>query len=354
MHRDIKPKNIIVTDQPGQPDFVKVLDFGLARSLEGAGVGTQGAIGTPKYMAPEQWQNEGVGSHTDLYAVGCVLFEMIAGRPPFVPKDSNAPQAIPLNWMHLHEAAPDLTEYAASDLPPALADISARLLSKNPGDRPSSAVEVINTLDDLTSSQPTGEHAPTLPVLRLRPAPVGSEAADSPGTDAAPQEGKPPATSPPMLALVLSAVVGLCLLGLFLALGRGGDGAKPGEPTPAATEAAPAQVQPAPKPEQPGATTLTPEPAGEEKQAEEPAGPPPKTTYLSLRSTPPRADVIRNGQPLCTTPCDMDLASTGKREVLEVRARGHKPARVEVVLEQGGQIYREVKLSAEPDSPRSD
>jgi len=87
VHRDLKPDNIIVLSDPSRRDFVKILDFGIAkvrdsdeRGLTGAG----SAVGTPRYMAPEQLMDKGkVGAASDIYAMGCVFYAMLTGKPPF-------------------------------------------------------------------------------------------------------------------------------------------------------------------------------------------------------------------------------------------------------------------------------
>src|SRR5581483_8393306 len=85
VHRDLKPDNVFITDQ-GE---VKVLDFGIAKVAQsGAGTKTGSLLGTPQYMAPEQAKgSKHVGPHTDVYALGAILFEMMTGRPPFQGDD---------------------------------------------------------------------------------------------------------------------------------------------------------------------------------------------------------------------------------------------------------------------------
>ena len=87
VHRDLKPENIMLLDQFGEPDFVKVLDFGIARFLDAQTApltGTGAVIGTPAYMSPEQAQGRAVDETTDLYALGVILYEMLSGRAPLV------------------------------------------------------------------------------------------------------------------------------------------------------------------------------------------------------------------------------------------------------------------------------
>src|SRR6201999_3393462 len=82
-HRDVKPGNVFLIKRGGNADFVKLLDFGIARFERESRITDHGTLmGTPEYLAPEQMQGQ-VGPLTDLYALGCVLFEMTTGRPPF-------------------------------------------------------------------------------------------------------------------------------------------------------------------------------------------------------------------------------------------------------------------------------
>jgi serine/threonine protein kinase len=90
VHRDIKPDNVMLQSVPGDPCFVRVLDFGLARFLESQRE-TSLLLGTPAFMAPEQVTREGIGPWTDLYALGVLAFEMLTGRRPF---DGETPQEV--------------------------------------------------------------------------------------------------------------------------------------------------------------------------------------------------------------------------------------------------------------------
>lgn len=136
VHRDIKPANILVCDQVGRDDFIKVVDFGVARSLESTGAGTQGAIGTPHAMAPEQWSGT-ADARSDLYAVGCLLYELVAGRPPFVaPANTSAStMLVTIASMLLHSVPPALSRLAP-DAPIGLARLVHALLEKKGDDRP--------------------------------------------------------------------------------------------------------------------------------------------------------------------------------------------------------------------------
>ena len=151
VHRDLKPDNLFLTSRLGDAEFVKVLDFGIAKFFEeprpGDDIGTtmDGQItrgwqlcGTPLYMAPEQISGEPVDARTDIYAVGIVIFQMLTGRVPFRAKT----QAAVLS-MHLRDAPPTLAESnAKSDLPPSAEALVARSLAKLPEARFQSAIEM--------------------------------------------------------------------------------------------------------------------------------------------------------------------------------------------------------------------
>ncbi len=167
VHRDIKPQNIFVLDQRGDRDFVKVLDFGISRALESSGLNTIGMIGTPYYMSPEQWRGDALDARSDLYSVGCIIYEMLAGHPPFqVPDESAASHVIAiLARAHAEQRPPTLTDKVASDVPAGLIELVDELLAKDPAARPKSAHDTLNRLGQLQptpwrgDSQPTDPHA---------------------------------------------------------------------------------------------------------------------------------------------------------------------------------------------------
>jgi serine/threonine-protein kinase len=143
VHRDLKPDNVMLLDSYGERDFVKVLDFGIAKVLdEQIALTLKGQpVGTPTYMAPEQAMGKPVEPRTDLYALGVMLYQMATGRVPF-----NAPLTQVMLLAHAHTPpVPILT--LAPNLPPPLAALITQLLEKDPAARPASAAEVSARLD---------------------------------------------------------------------------------------------------------------------------------------------------------------------------------------------------------------
>ena len=163
VHRDIKPRNLFLT--PG--GIVKVLDFGVA-ALLGAGELTKltmagQTVGTPPYMAPEQALASAVGPPADLYALGCVLHEMLTGQLPFTPADG-----VSVQWHHVHTPPPPVRTIRP-DIPAAVETLILKLLAKSPDERPGPD-EVYDTLLPYaragTASPVRSELDPTRPFTR--------------------------------------------------------------------------------------------------------------------------------------------------------------------------------------------
>ncbi|WP_155369313.1 Stk1 family PASTA domain-containing Ser/Thr kinase [Catellatospora vulcania] len=135
IHRDIKPGNVMFTPNAQ----VKVMDFGIARALaSGATTMTQtsAVIGTAQYLSPEQARGEAVDARSDVYAAGCVLFELLCGHPPFV---GDSPVAVA--YQHVREEPPAPSE-SNRDVTPDIDAVVLKALSKNPANRYQSAGEM--------------------------------------------------------------------------------------------------------------------------------------------------------------------------------------------------------------------
>jgi hypothetical protein len=134
IHRDIKPQNVMLL----RDGAVKVLDFGVAGIISQRITRTGVSVGTPAYMAPEQAHNLPATPRTDLYGLGCLLYEMLSGQPVF-----NADSPAALMRMHLEQAPAPLLR---PDLAPALGALVWQLLEKDPARRPSGALEAYDRL----------------------------------------------------------------------------------------------------------------------------------------------------------------------------------------------------------------
>jgi hypothetical protein len=166
IHRDLKPSNVMLLARDGHTDFVKVLDFGLARAQGATSAGealTQSGriFGTPEYMAPEQARGEKVDERGDIYALGVILYELLAGRPPF-----ESPELMALLIKHIQEAPPPLP----AEVPQRLARYVMTLLEKEPDQRPKSARQVSKALSKLALPQVERSTRPPEPAASTVPA----------------------------------------------------------------------------------------------------------------------------------------------------------------------------------------
>lgn len=139
IHRDIKPTNIWLEEPCGR---VKILDFGLARLADHSDrvTSTGSILGSPSWMAPEQAAGRGIGTHSDLFSLGCILYQMTTGRKPFPGGDVMAILSA------LANTNPPPASSLNPDVPAELSNLIGRLLEKDPVRRPRSAREVADTL----------------------------------------------------------------------------------------------------------------------------------------------------------------------------------------------------------------
>ena len=184
IHRDIKPSNILMTEK-GQP---MLSDFGIAKIVEsmdtatltGAGVG----VGTPEYMAPEQWTG-GAGPQADLYSLGVVLYELVTGRKPYT---ADTPAAILLK--QASEPLPRPGQFVR-DLPEAMEKLLLKALAKKPEDRYANMAALATAMETLLS----GQSQRSKPIIK--PAPASSQMDDSmPTIEQGAARDKIPPTSP--------------------------------------------------------------------------------------------------------------------------------------------------------------
>src|SRR6266545_3412876 len=170
IHRDIKPDNVYLVDMKGAGDYVKVLDFSVAKlDAPDAQVTRAGVVfGTPQYMSPEQGRGIPLDARSDIYAVGIVAYEMLTGKPPF---DAKVPTEVVM--MHLRDRPAPL-----QNVPPQLVHIVDRALEKDPGKRQQSAealdAECQGCLAELFGGTPAAGIGVMRPMGSMTPPPVNA------------------------------------------------------------------------------------------------------------------------------------------------------------------------------------
>jgi eukaryotic-like serine/threonine-protein kinase len=274
-HRDLKPANIFLQALPDHADHVRLLDFGMAKFLEGAtspgpaeNLSLAGVVfGTPSYMAPEQAKAERVDTRADIYAAGAILFQLLTGRLPYV---ADTPEGI--MEAHVREPVPSLAE-ARPDLSIArlVQPVIDRAMAKKPAARYPQALWMLSALEGLDGGSgagaTSGELAPTLknlpPVRSARRAPEPPTLKDLSSVASA-RGARAPRATPWRAAIALAVLAAAVTTGVtFLRRQRGPlvESAKPvaaqaPAPNPQATPTPPAHA-PAATPPAPAAAAQT-------------------------------------------------------------------------------------------------
>jgi tRNA A-37 threonylcarbamoyl transferase component Bud32 len=334
VHRDLKPENIFLLPDPEAPGGarVKVLDFGIAKlapeETPGSVKTKTGAVfGTPRYMAPEQCKNSGnVDGRADLYALGCILFEMLLGRPPFDLDSWGELVAAHIHFppKRLRELDPEQSE--------AIEAIVVRMLAKDPGDRYASMAELADAIEHVWRNAGDSREALFTPPKGL-PAHRGP-AGTAPTLPVAAEVTAAPARSRRLPWIVLGGIAaGAIAAGAFVMLH--GDSSDEPRPPPAA----PVRVveQPAPPPAPIDAAPASPEPAKVE---------------LVVDSVPPGADVYRraDGVKLGKTPLSraFDRVEGGEIELLVKHAGYHDKAVSLSTARDGKELVKLVPSRSRP------
>ncbi len=300
VHRDLKPDNVYLIKRGGDADFVKVLDFGIAKvggsnsKLTRAGQ----VFGTPHYMSPEQCAGSGVDHRTDIYAIGVMLYEMLTGDVPF-----DADNLMGILTKHLYEDPIPPTQ-RNPELPKDMEAVILKAMSKQLETRYQNMAEFY---DDLVR---VGEGLPALATAEG----TGSYSTrrTAPGTGANAAVTAPPTSSGGGKGLAIAAVAVVLLLvaggGAFVAFG--GPDAPPQTPPVALTP----QPVPVPVEEPPPVvedTTETPPPA-------------PEVFLISISSEPEGARVWRGNELIGTTPLELPRPSGDERLDLQLRLDGYE------------------------------
>ncbi|HJL15435.1 MAG TPA: serine/threonine-protein kinase [Sandaracinaceae bacterium LLY-WYZ-13_1] len=323
VHRDLKPENVLLTARRGEPDFVKIVDFGIAKVTHGAKQLTAAGrvVGTPEYMAPEQCAGRSVDHRADVYAFGVLLYEMTTGVLPFYDDD-----LAKLVRMQMREKpVPPSKARPSADLPLSFEAVILRCLAKDPDRRFGSMAEVAEALE--RALRGSGDRA--LPPDESLSASVESWSdRPAPGDGSSATRNALAVEARPSAGVGSRARLGLAALGVLAAtgLGLGGwllvEGSAPAEPAgaePAEVADAPEEASaPTPDPASPPApATSSDAPTRDEPTAE--AG-----SRTLVESEPSGAEVHREGVLLGVTPLEVERPRRGERATLELRLAHHR------------------------------
>ncbi|MDI7266725.1 MAG: serine/threonine-protein kinase, partial [Myxococcota bacterium] len=166
VHRDLKPENVMLTRVGEDPDFIKVLDFGIAKLLDHRTVASRSGLvfGSPKYMSPEAAAGDPVDARSDIYSCGMILYEMLAGRPPF-----DAEKPLDLLMMQIRDAPPRLSAVrAAEPVPIAVEAVVHQAIEKKPDLRFRSAEVFVEALRSTAGVARGRRAAGAAPANRVR------------------------------------------------------------------------------------------------------------------------------------------------------------------------------------------
>ena len=327
VHRDIKPANVMLT----RSGDVKVMDFGIARALaDEASTMTQtsAVIGTAQYLSPEQARGEQVDARTDLYSTGCVLFELLTGRPPFV---GDSPVSVA--YQHVREE-PVLPSQLDPDVPPAVDAVVLKALAKDRDVRYQSAAEMRDDVVRALQGRPV-DAGPVAATQALRAVPAAAVPALAPLsiTESPITDDRPP---PPrrtgmyvLLALAVVAVMLLAALGISqLATGGGTDRVRVPDLEGLQVAAAQARL------EQSGLTL------GEQRQQENESQDP----GTVLEQSPPKNTMQPEGSAV-----DVVLATAPERAVVPALV-GFSRAEAQAALAAAGLKVGEITPEESPDT----
>jgi serine/threonine-protein kinase len=326
VHRDLKPDNVFLIRHGSESDFVKILDFGIAKVGAGPSKLTRAGsvFGTPHYMSPEQAAGAPVDSRTDIYALGVILYESASGRVPF-----DADNFMGILTQHMYKApVPIRALVPPQDVPPGLEAVVLKALSKKPEQRYQTMEELAADLEKLRR----GTVPDAVPEMMSRSGGFNVPA------DFFNERGMPaPVPATPLgagsrkrwgvyagVAGVLAAIA--IVVGIFAksssstASGFPSKSPAGGEPRVATPPPTPAAATAVPTIPPPAAPAATPSPAAAPLVAA-------NVRHVLFASEPLDSHVFQNGQDLGPQPLTVDVP-TGEKVVVEVRRDGFRPQKV--------------------------
>jgi eukaryotic-like serine/threonine-protein kinase len=329
IHRDLKPDNIFVIQRGSDQDFVKILDFGIAK-VTGQGntkLTKAGAVfGTPHYMSPEQAAGAPIDHRADIYALGVILYEMMAGQLPF-----NADNFMGILTQHMYKApVPIRALVPAPDCPPSLEAVILKCLSKKPEARYQSMDELAA---DLKRARSGGvPHAVAEMMARSGGFNVPADYFKSPAAimPATPHTAR---TRWPRAVWIAGAAAAVGLVtAIFIVAGAGAAKDKPAPLVEATATAVAPKPSAAPAPSAAPVATAAPEP---------------KKVMVAIGATPTTATAYRDGKPF-KLPASIEIEE-GQTVHVEIRAPGHETQKIEL---DGTQPNKLVELRAIRYAPR--
>jgi serine/threonine-protein kinase len=308
IHRDLKPENVFVLERDGQKDVVKIVDFGIARDVTHKKRLTQAGmvLGTPEYMSPEQATGQPTDHRVDMYALGCILYEMLTGDVPY--KGETATKTL---TMHVFEKpVPPSQKRPDLRIPASLEQVVMRTIEKKPQDRFADLRVMMNELDRVDAELRAGTARPAL-------VPISSQVT---GPSALVDADEVPRSHGRLgLLVAVAAVLVLSIVGMALAV------SKKNKPEVAV-------VPDAPQASQPVAVAAPPAPALRPSGASETAA----EIEIVLRSVPPGAEIFEGVERLGLAPVTIRRARGSKALTFTIRRAG----------------YQEVKRDVTPDRDR--
>lgn len=343
VHRDLKPDNVFLIRHGSEPDFVKILDFGIAKVGTGPSKLTRAGsvFGTPHYMSPEQAAGAPVDSRTDVYALGVILYEGASGRVPF-----DADNFMGILTQHMYKApVPIRALVPPQDVPPGLEAVVLKALSKKPEQRYQTMEELAADLEKLRR----GAVPDAVPEMMSRSGGfnVPADFFNERGMPA-PVPATPPATGARRRWGVYAGVAGVLaaiaiVVGIFAKSSSSTASGVPAKPV--VTAVAEPRVPP-PPPAPPPAVTAAPAPAP--LPAPAPAA---NVRHVLFASEPLDSHVFQNGQDLGSQPLTVDVPA-GEKVVVEVRRDGFRPQKVTLDGSEAKMKIRLIKLPGRPQVSR--